>query len=125
MPKGILWAKVKDLDVAEVFDVPAAHWHITLQFNVERHQVEEWIGKTFIAKMEENCFNSEIQAIKVSLPEAVKGICKNKIPHITVSMEEGISPVNSNKMLSQKQGVFCESLQEKKITCEIEFFEFT
>lgn len=120
--KGILWAVPKiNLDVAEVFEIPASHIHCTLGFGVNKDEVKGLIGKEFTAKIVGNSFDSEIQALELELPESIP--CGNPIPHISVSMISGVKPVKSNTMLNKKFGITTEVLSVE-IPMSIEFFEF-
>lgn len=72
--------------------------HVTLQYNVPEASVQHLDGMQVPVKMLADCWNNDIQAVKVSLPDDV--YCQNNHPHITISMEPGIRPVASNEMLA-------------------------
>ncbi len=102
--RGILWLAFPDPQeeprVNRRFSVPAEHLHVTLQFNVTESQFAEFIGRTVDVKLLRNCFNLDIQAVTVQIEDPeIAALCRNEIPHMTVSMEEGIRPVASNEML--------------------------
>jgi hypothetical protein len=102
MQKGIFWLTLPDQNppVPSKFNNVARHFHVTLQFGVELTlEIREMLGKTVEATAVANCYNNQIQALRVSLPEEVRQICNNENPHMTISMADGVKPVESNNML--------------------------
>jgi tRNA splicing ligase len=104
--KGILWLSAinQSLPTAAKFPNLARHFHVTLQFGVDweslSQDVKGLVGKEFEVKVLLNCYNEKIQALYVDLPEEVSALCRNSHPHITISMADGVKPVESNQMLS-------------------------
>lgn len=97
--RGILWLTLPEqVSPVEPRFVPARHFHVTLQFGVERQDVEHLIGQTVRVRCIELCHNGSIEAIRVVLPEGVE--CGNAHPHMTLSHVEGVRPVESNAMLA-------------------------
>lgn len=71
--------------------------HVTLDYNVSSEKaIPE--GKECSFLLKSICKNDKIQAISVELPPEIP--CKNKHPHITLSMARGVKPVESNDMLA-------------------------
>lgn len=110
--KGILMAVPKvSLEMAEVFEVPAVHSHVTLEFGADKDEVKNLIGREFEAEVIGNAYDYDVQALMVSLPQGIP--CGNKQPHITISMNEGIKPFQSNEMLARKFGTTVEDINFK------------
>lgn len=120
--KGILWLTIpsQSLPVDAIYK-PAKHLHVTLQFDTEFDRWKKLIGKTVNVELIANCWNDEIQAIRVKLPSYYKRICQNKEPHITVSHLENVAPFKSNEMLNSDHE---ETLINQRIQAVVEFFEF-
>ena len=99
--KGILWLATKSQNPSEetIFPNLPRHFHVTLQFGADRAQFEHILGKEVEVRVKAVCTNDRIQALSVDLPEDIKPLCKNKHPHITLSMANGVKPVESNAML--------------------------
>lgn len=106
--RGIFWLSLVDQDydslqreVPIVFERPADHFHITLQYNVPlTDEIAQFLWKEPIpVRISANCYNDRIQAVRVELPESFRNLCQNADPHMTVSMVHGARPVMSNVML--------------------------
>jgi hypothetical protein len=117
---GILWAvPVRPLKFDPRFPVEAAHIHCTLARGVREEDYAELIGVRFMGVVMGRVHNTSIEALQLMLPCDVA--CTNRIPHITLSMAEGVQPSESNSMLagpaetSDWSGLSC-------IEFEIEFF---
>lgn len=79
----------------------ASHLHITMQFRVPlTEEIRQILGNQYEIQILENCWDDDIQALTVRLPDSLAEMCRNPHPHMTVSMREGIRPVQSNQMLS-------------------------
>lgn len=95
---GILWAVLQSpIAIARRFPNGMPH-HVTLQFGVERDDWSFLVGQAFSAFLESECWNEKIQALTIELPGGIP--CQNAAPHLTVSWADGVSPVESNAMLS-------------------------
>lgn len=79
------------------------------------------LGKTVEVMAVANCCNDKIQALRVSLPEEVRQLCNNENPHMTISMVEGVKPVESNNML---EGDRMEVPMNLPLTLRFDFFQF-
>jgi hypothetical protein len=106
MSNGIIWLEWEYQDPAQlpvglVFPTQANHFHITLQFGVPRNvHLEQTFGSRLIqVPITGNCYNHRIQALSVALPEEIAPFCRNSRPHMTLSMANGVRPVESNQML--------------------------
>jgi hypothetical protein len=121
--KGILWlaAKNHNLPGETIFNQAAKHFHVTLQFGVERTEFEDLIGKEVEVTIKARCFNDRIEALSVDLPGDIRPLCKNEHPHITISMEEGVKPVESNAML---KGDYNWAPLSYTLQTVVEFFAF-
>lgn len=101
--KGILMATVVKEAVLAVapprYELVAAH-HLTLRFRVSAQPYQAWIGQTCTARVTGEAWNDDIQAIRVTLPEAIAALCENAHPHVTVSYRTGVTPKRSNAMLA-------------------------
>jgi hypothetical protein len=100
--RGILWLSLPEQKspVCPIFDQAAEHFHVTLRFGVFENEIPDGIlGRTFTVRATENCFGDRIHALRVELPNGVRGVCLNKHPHMTISMLPGVRPVESNVML--------------------------
>lgn len=106
MTKGIFWLSALDQKAAPVtplYDHLAKHFHITLQFGVElTPEIQEMLGEKVDIQVVADCHNERIQALRIELPDEVRAMCNNAIPHMTISMVEGVKPVESNDMLSEE-----------------------
>jgi hypothetical protein len=122
MSKGILWLTIPDQSspVKPRYN-QAQHLHVTLKFNVTLESVKKYLDAEVRVKLVEDCWNDEIQAIKVELPGKYNTLCNNKHPHITISHKRGIKPFKSNEMLD-------ETYQSEKINkflkLRVEFYPF-
>ena len=123
--KGILWltASVQENPLSKnVFQNPPNHFHVTLQFNVElTEEIQKLLGETVEATIVANCYDDRIQALSIALPEDVRAMCHNAVPHMTVSMADGVKPVESNAMLAKEH--FSEVVNVP-ITLKYDFFSF-
>jgi hypothetical protein len=100
---GILWATITDqgwIKERAIHPTPANHVHVTLLFGVDEdnEMVQKWVGQHITVQVESDNWNDRIQALAVTLPPRVP--CRNTHPHITVSMQAGVKPVESNQMLA-------------------------
>lgn len=106
--KGILWLSAVNQQppVAPMFSCKAKHFHVTLEFGVNWDDIalKGRIGETVMVEILENCFSVDgtIQALRVKLPPDFAAHCKNKHPHMTISMAQGVKPVESNSMLNSE-----------------------
>ena len=117
---GILWAVIQSpLLITPRYPLSKAD-HITLQYRVNLKDWQHLLGVEFTATCLYEAWNSNIQCVAVKLPESIP--CANPHPHITVSWKPGISPVESNAMLTSK---FKYKLVSLKVNCKIEFMEWT
>lgn len=117
--KGILWAvPLEPLGTPRTYDrIP--HEHITLWYGCDRSEIQEYIGIIFPAAIVEICESDRIQAARVVLPTGIP--FKQSVPHITLSMTEGVAPVESAAMLE-----CCTGYDVNVVTgFRIEFFEFS
>ena len=116
--KGILWGVIQSpLIITPRYSQGQPH-HTTLQFGVDRQDWKEWEGLEFEATALYEAWNSKIQAVAVKLPDIP---CQNRHPHISVSWQSGVSPVESNLMLASK---FNYQLTGQIIKLKIEFLEW-
>lgn len=125
MINGILWLTLPEQvpPVQPLFEVPPKHYHVTLQFNTGLTlEIQKLLGKEVEVHVVSNCHNDSIQALLVSLPEDIKGLCKNENPYMTVSMVEGVRPVESNNMLAENH--ISEPLS-LTMRLRIDFFQFS
>lgn len=85
--------------------VNASHYHVTLEYGLDASklpkQVLDKIGKKVKVDVIANCNDDEIQALMINLPGEYKRLCKNKIPHMTISHKSGVKPFQSNAMLEK------------------------
>lgn len=117
--KGILWAvPLSPVKIPRVYPV-IPHEHITLQYAISRKDVDDQIGAIFTAPIIGVTHNDRIQAAKVILPAGID--FRLKIPHITLSMQDGVAPIESTAMLEEASSF--EEI-EQRVTFRIEFFEF-
>lgn len=142
MTKGIFWLSAPNqnffLDdlrlngVNPVFGQLANHFHVTLQFGVElTSEIESLLGQQVEVQVVANCFNDRIQALKVELPSSaavdnlsevdVRAMCRNAQPHLTLSMADGVKPVESNDMLAGEHD--CSSVSFL-LMLQFDFFAF-
>jgi hypothetical protein len=116
---GILWAVIQQpLLIQPRYSLGQPH-HITLQYGVDLTDWVHLLNIEFTANCLYEAWNDNIQAIAVKLPNHVP--CGNKQPHISVSWKQGISPVESNYMLTSK---FNYKLLNLEVNCKIEFLEW-
>lgn len=80
------------------------------------------MGKDVTVELIENCWNQEIQAVKVKLPSQWSSLCKNKNPHMTLSHKSGVAPKLSNTMLEGSHE--SEVLKNKTLRLRSRFFLF-
>jgi hypothetical protein len=100
MNNGILWLESNNFEPpVELKYNKAKHYHVTLQYNVFYEDVKHYVNREVQCLAIENCWNDDIQALKVILRSDIASLCNNKVPHMTLSHREGISPVKSNDML--------------------------
>lgn len=122
MSNGILWLTITDQvsPVKRIYN-PAQHLHVTLKFNVSFDSVKRYLDKDVSVELLENCWNKEIQAIKVKLPSNFDSLCNNKYPHMTISHKSSVKPFKSNEMLD---GEHESELLKGKILLKSEFYMF-
>ena len=119
MTKGILWGVlITPINVERRYPCGEPH-HITLQYGVEKSRWAKFLGKEFEAHAILEAWNSRIQAVVIQLPDFIP--CSNTNPHISVSWEQGIKPVESNAMLAGKHD--CKKIS-KKLKFKIEFLKW-
>ncbi|MGA7937645.1 MAG: hypothetical protein WCA35_29115 [Kovacikia sp.] len=98
---GVLWAVVQGSDsLSEVlprFEVVQCH-HITLQYGVELAAWSHLVGYEFAAIATSDCWNDQIQALRVTLPTTIP--CVNPHPHLTISHRADMEPQVANEMLA-------------------------
>jgi hypothetical protein len=118
--QGILWGVTQSpVNIAPRYSQGQPH-HVTLQFGVERDDWKGWEGVEFEATALYEAWNGKIQAVAVKLPDCSP--CANKYPHISVSWQSGVSPVESNAMFASK---FNYQLMSQVMNLKIEFLEWT
>ena len=117
--KGILWGVIHSPLIITPRYLQGHPHHVTLQFGVERDDWKGLEGVEFEATALYEAWNGKIQAVAVKLPDCIP--CANKYPHISVSWQNGISPVESNLMLASK---FNHQLIGQAIKLKIEFLEW-
>lgn len=122
MSKGILWLTIPDQTspIKRKYN-PAQHLHVTLKFNVTLESVKMYLGETVRVELLENCWNNEIQAVKIKLPGRFQSASNNKIPHITISHKPGIKPFKSNQMFEGEHE--SENLKQS-LNLKSEFYMF-
>ena len=101
--RGILWLTFPDQrpPVRPQFDTVARHFHVTLCFGVTEAAFAEYIGREVRVEFLYNCYNDRIQACQVAIhDDEVGDLCRNDYPHCTISMADGVRPVESNEMLA-------------------------
>jgi hypothetical protein len=127
MNKGILWvvltedSKKKLLSmVSPLYSTIYAH-HVTLFHNISlTPEYELLLGKKKIITLKENVYNEKIQAVTVDLEDMVS---QNRFPHITISAQKNVRPVESNEML-QTNNTSQPINYNMQIEGTIEFKEF-
>lgn len=119
--KGILWLSLLDQKspIKQLYGSPK-HFHVTIQFDVTIQSVAKHLGKDVTVELIENCWNDEIQAVKVKLPSQWSSLCKNKNPHMTLSHKSGVAPKLSNTMLEGSHE--SEVLKNKTLRLRSRFF---
>lgn len=129
--RGIFWLSLVNQDrdnlqeqIPQVFEKVAEHLHITLQYNVPlTEEIAQFLWKEPIpVQVTANCFNHQIQAVRVHLPESFRTLCQNADPHMTVSMVQGARPVQSNVMLGSNH---VEQQLEATLLFRAEFSHFS
>jgi hypothetical protein len=122
MSNGILWLTILDQTspVKRIYS-PAQHLHVTIKFNVSIDSVKRFLDKDISVELIENCWNKDIQAVKVKLPSPFASLCANKYPHMTISHRPSIKPFKSNEMLEKEHET--EPLK-KIINLKSEFYMF-
>ena len=93
-------------DVKNLKNDNALH-HVTLVYKPSKSDIEminEWASENEVIKIkiEENCWNDKIQALKVRIFNKLgkELTIPGKIFHITVSADKGVAPKFSNDMFS-------------------------
>lgn len=128
--RGIFWLSLVDQghdnlqeQIPQVFENIAEHLHITLQYNVRlTEEIAQFMWREPIpVQVTANCFNHQIQAVRVQLPEPFRALCQNADPHMTVSMIQGVRPVQSNVMLGSDH---VEQQMEVTLLFRAEFSHF-
>ncbi len=95
---AILWAVLlQPLAIPRRYPKGKPH-HITLQYGIDPAQWQQWVGLECEAQLIAEMWNDRIQAIQVALPAHIPS--QNPQPHITVSFQAGVRPVESNAMLA-------------------------
>ena len=120
--KGILWITVQRENLPAGRFNDAAHHHVTLRFNVSKHEVEHLIGEKVTLFLSDICWDDNIEAIPVIMLSQWAGICQNIHPHITLSHREGIKPFQSNAMLA---GQHRKHILGTVVEGVVEFHEFS
>lgn len=121
--KGILWLTLENQvsPVKKLYN-PAKHLHVTIKFDVTIDSVKQYLGKNVYVELTENCWNKEIQAVRVKLPSSWASMCNNKDPHMTISHKSDVKPFKSNAML---EGAYeSEILKNRNIKLIARFFMF-
>jgi hypothetical protein len=123
-PVGILWISLDNQESPVVSRLPvrASHYHVTLKFGCKLSAVSQFIGNKVRVSIDSDCYNERIQALSVSLPSEVLSLCQNRHPHVTISMDEGVKPVESNEMLSSDHFFSSPSLTQVEGTIEFTSF---
>lgn len=122
--RGILWLSTLDGEtpVHQIFVKCPRHLHVTLQFGVCESLIpRDLLGRTFRVRATGNCYNHRVQALRVELPVELQVLCRNEVPHMTISMIPGVNPVESNEML-QGHHVVSPLSEEIDLICEFEPF---
>ena len=102
--KGILWITINSNNLPQGRYEIQPHSHVTLQFNVEHESVKHLVNKK-VELFGASLHHSDeigIEAIAILLSEEWKSLCKNPVPHITLSHRQGVKPAQSNAMLKGK-----------------------
>jgi len=122
MNNGILWLESFTFQSpVELKYNKAKHFHVTLQYDVDFETVKHLVDYKCNCVAIENCWNDDIQALKIILPYEIPVVCNNKVPHMTLSHKNGISPVKSNDMFANvhnKEQIFYD------MNLYIKFHEF-
>jgi hypothetical protein len=103
--RGILWLAFEDQTppIEAAYSNFPNHFHVTLAFGVNSADFQDFIGRNVPVRFDYGCWDGQIQAAQVTIMDsAVAALCTNAVPHVTVSMQEGVSPVASNQMLSRE-----------------------
>jgi hypothetical protein len=122
--RGIFWLSLprQTSPVGLIHPNAARHFHVTLRFGVDlTPDIEEMLGKEVEVMVTADCSNDRVQALKVSLPGEVAQLCSNEHPHMTISTEDGVKPVESNNMLAGEHS--CTEVNTP-LTLRFEFFHF-
>ncbi len=100
--QGILWAIVQNLDllskVPPRFEMVQCH-HITLQYGAELEAWSYLVGYEFEAIATSECWNNQIQALRVTLP-----------PLFPVSIPTLTSPFPIEPMLNRSKQTKCSQV---------------
>lgn len=98
---GVVWVTLDrdEIPVENTHGVAAAHCHVTLEFKADLGAWAPRLGLELEVVVEAVCFDGDIQAAVVRLPEGW-GRTDGGVPHVTLSMREGVKPFASNKMLA-------------------------
>jgi hypothetical protein len=125
MAKGILWLGLVNQvsPVTPNYD-PVKHFHVTLQYNVESSQFKNLIGKRYTIRVLEDCWNHEIQALRVELPSEIADLCNNANPHMTISHRPGIAPKMSNDMLQSDNVISTPEDMNLQVQMSFHYFKF-
>lgn len=122
--KGILWLTLpgQTSPVGILHTNPANHLHVTLQFGAEyTAEIEELMDKEVEVVAVADCSNDRVQALQISLPAEIRAMCNNANPHMTISMQDGVKPVESNDMLAGEHSCTSVSIP---LTLKFGFFHF-
>ena len=104
-PKGILWFVLDEASVRRLREVAPPKYpnefyhHVTLQYDVERVAVANWIGQAAQVEAYAVGSNSDAQACRVHTPGLPD---MYGVPHVTLSTNDGIQPYASVAMLQRE-----------------------
>lgn len=91
--------------------------HVTLLFGAFQDEHTEILGEEFQIAVISHCWNDRIQALRVDLPVYLEQECQNRVPHITLSWEDGVSPVEANSLFfsTSREEVFSDEEEYEEI----------
>ena len=107
MEFGNLIARPLGLEIGGVFDTPAEEVKMTLQKNINKNIVNNFIGKSFTGKIVSNNFNYKAQALLVEVPEE---ILFEGLSFMTISSGGDAEEEDSIKMLTSNIAVSVEEM---------------
>lgn len=124
--RGILWLALPEQTspVPLRFANPARHFHVTLAFNcwVDSRLLAAYEGQSVRVELLEECWDARVQALRVSLPPSFAYLCENQHPHMTLSMADGVRPVESNRMLAGMHHSVPTSVRDLELNLEFSPF---